>query len=331
MWTEIEIRMAGVLPEHRPSVARVAGTWNAHAPQFDTVTRYRGAFEVSAAMESTMANDPDKLSMTARSSGNFEGVDAFAVALSARFPLVEIYTNEEWTGDEPSIDRALYRGGALVEVSGGSALVPVVESSGSRRVTHDQYAALCDVIDRAKNDDRSEDTDVYAGAALDALGLSTDADHSRQVAAALADYDAAEATYAAAVEDDATDIPSSVYHAHDDALASVAHTLAASLRPVPAATVGTLTAALNRFLSIIPNIDDGARALTCTEAEAIAGVFTAMGHADVAATFITSHAYGDDDGADMHRAEYLSLHNLPDDYDGEDDEDEGLTGRTLHV
>lgn len=39
-------------------------------------------------------------------------------------------------------------------------------------ITSDQYSALCDVIDHAKMDDKSEDTDAYAMSALAALGLA---------------------------------------------------------------------------------------------------------------------------------------------------------------
>jgi len=42
-----------------------------------------------------------------------------------------------------------------------------------RIVTDEQYDSLCDVIDRAKNDDRSLDTDEYAAEALRALDLGT--------------------------------------------------------------------------------------------------------------------------------------------------------------
>ena len=35
-----------------------------------------------------------------------------------------------------------------------------------------QYVALCSVIDHVKRDERTEDTDVYASAALAALGLT---------------------------------------------------------------------------------------------------------------------------------------------------------------
>lgn len=38
-------------------------------------------------------------------------------------------------------------------------------------ITPEQYDALCTVVDRAKNDDRSEDTDTYADAILAELGL----------------------------------------------------------------------------------------------------------------------------------------------------------------
>lgn len=39
-------------------------------------------------------------------------------------------------------------------------------------VTMSQYEAICAVIDRAKNDDESLDTDEYAGAILEALGAT---------------------------------------------------------------------------------------------------------------------------------------------------------------
>ena len=42
---------------------------------------------------------------------------------------------------------------------------------GVRVVTREQYAAVCDVVDAAKMDDYSEDTDVYAGRIMDALGM----------------------------------------------------------------------------------------------------------------------------------------------------------------
>lgn len=38
--------------------------------------------------------------------------------------------------------------------------------------TMEQYGNVCNVIDRAKNDDRSEDTDYYASAVLDVLGVA---------------------------------------------------------------------------------------------------------------------------------------------------------------
>ena len=42
----------------------------------------------------------------------------------------------------------------------------------ARTVSQTEYSNLCDVIDRAKNDDRSDDTDAYASGVLAALGLS---------------------------------------------------------------------------------------------------------------------------------------------------------------
>ncbi|WP_137878676.1 hypothetical protein [Microbacterium sp. 4NA327F11] len=42
---------------------------------------------------------------------------------------------------------------------------------GVRVATRDEYTAVCDVIDAVKTDDRSEDTDLYAGRILDALGV----------------------------------------------------------------------------------------------------------------------------------------------------------------
>lgn len=41
-------------------------------------------------------------------------------------------------------------------------------------INDEQYNAICEVIDRAKMDDRSEDTDVYASGILEALGMTTD-------------------------------------------------------------------------------------------------------------------------------------------------------------
>lgn len=41
----------------------------------------------------------------------------------------------------------------------------------AREVSPESYARVCDVVDRVKLDERSSDTDVYAGAILAALGL----------------------------------------------------------------------------------------------------------------------------------------------------------------
>lgn len=40
------------------------------------------------------------------------------------------------------------------------------------RITWEQYDALCSIIDAAKTDDESRDTDDYATEALQALGLT---------------------------------------------------------------------------------------------------------------------------------------------------------------
>jgi hypothetical protein len=46
---------------------------------------------------------------------------------------------------------------------------------------------------------------------------------------------------------------------------------------------------------------------TCTEAEALAELFTVIGLAEVAERFMEGHAYSDDDEDDMHHSEYLEL------------------------
>lgn len=78
----------------------------------------------------------------------------------------------------------------------------------------------------------------------------------------------------------------------------------------PAVLAG-LAEALATFAAVVPGIAEGAEHLTCSEAEAIAGVLAAIGSADDSAAFIRGHAYGDDDEDDMHRALYLELHKLP--------------------
>jgi hypothetical protein len=42
----------------------------------------------------------------------------------------------------------------------------------AREASWDQYAAVCTVIDQAKNDDRSRDTDEYASEILAALAVA---------------------------------------------------------------------------------------------------------------------------------------------------------------
>lgn len=49
-------------------------------------------------------------------------------------------------------------------------------------ITREEYGKLCDVIDRVKTDERSLDTDQYAGAIMEALGLSFYDDEPRQPA-----------------------------------------------------------------------------------------------------------------------------------------------------
>lgn len=78
-----------------------------------------------------------------------------------------------------------------------------------------------------------------------------------------------------------------------------------------------LADALATFAHVVPGIAESASALTCTEAEAIADVLHALGHDELAAGFIAYHAYGDDDPDDQHRAQYLTMHDLPADYDDE--------------
>ena len=83
---------------------------------------------------------------------------------------------------------------------------------------------------------------------------------------------------------------------------------------ISATTLATLTAlgdALTTFAAVVPGIREGAEHLTCTEAEAIAGVLAASGHQDAADDFIWGHAYGDDDEDDLHRDLYLKAHRLP--------------------
>lgn len=52
---------------------------------------------------------------------------------------------------------------------------------------------------------------------------------------------------------------------------------------------------------------DVGKSMTCGEAEAIANVLRAFGYADEAETFITGHAYGDEDETDSHHEMYLAL------------------------
>jgi hypothetical protein len=42
----------------------------------------------------------------------------------------------------------------------------------AREASWDQYAAVCTVVDQAKNDDRSRDTDEYASEILAALAVT---------------------------------------------------------------------------------------------------------------------------------------------------------------
>ena len=42
----------------------------------------------------------------------------------------------------------------------------------AREASWDQYAAVCTIINQAKNDDRSRDTDEYAGEILAALAVT---------------------------------------------------------------------------------------------------------------------------------------------------------------
>lgn len=49
--------------------------------------------------------------------------------------------------------------------------------------------------------------------------------------------------------------------------------------------------------------------LTCTEAEAIAGIFSAAGRQDVHDFIINEHGLGDDDPEDEHRNIYEEAHN----------------------
>lgn len=43
-----------------------------------------------------------------------DGLDAAATAIAARYPDMVVTTSVEWTGEDPEIDHATYRGGVLV-------------------------------------------------------------------------------------------------------------------------------------------------------------------------------------------------------------------------
>jgi len=87
------------------------------------------------------------------------------------------------------------------------------------------------------------------------------------------------------------------------------------IAPEDATPAAELAAAIVRMGERMRSVDDGARALNCSEAESIANVLRLAGRTDDADAFIECHAWGDDDSEDVHRARYLELHKLPADHD----------------
>lgn len=93
-----------------------------------------------------------------------------------------------------------------------------------------------------------------------------------------------------------------------------------NLNERPRITPPALALALDHLVTVARGMDElgPMQHLTCTEAEALAGVLSAAGHPDLAASLIDAHALGDDGPGDLHQRRRLVLMGLPADPD--DDE-----------
>ena len=68
-----------------------------------------------------------------------------------------------------------------------------------------------------------------------------------------------------------------------------------------------LVEAVQRWLDIAVEINEGLEHFTCREAEALAELFRSVGRLGDARHVINCHAWGDDDGNDEHHALYRCL------------------------
>jgi len=155
MSTSVNVNYQDVALEDRPSQARMIAMWALHVD---------GDYPVDEAEDGGVTEGEAFIEFY--DTYQISGLDEGAVALSARFPLITITTTEAWRGDEPSTDIYQYRAGELV-----ASTVSVLQPT-QREVTSEQYDALCAVIDRVKLDEATQDTDVYAAAAVEAIGMT---------------------------------------------------------------------------------------------------------------------------------------------------------------
>jgi hypothetical protein len=97
------------------------------------------------------------------------------------FDIIGTARRAEWAREYRHAARVLSR---LVDVSAWDDVVKVrgayLDQLGRVVIDSDQYAAVCDAIDRVKTDDRSLDTDEYAGMVLDAIGAVLASDLTRE-------------------------------------------------------------------------------------------------------------------------------------------------------
>lgn len=124
MFTQVEVRMEGVPAEDRPSLARVVAVWNEHTGGDHNLVLEDGEFRIEYAEYASLSWADDEGSLDYSTKWEVEGVRAAARDLTKRFPEIEVYVSLEWTGEEPSVDRMVYKAGKITEAT-SPELVPV--------------------------------------------------------------------------------------------------------------------------------------------------------------------------------------------------------------
>lgn len=117
-----------------------------------------------------------------------DGLADFAAGRSAEsewelrlFDLAPFAREGEWGREVRHASRVI---GRLVDVIEADSVTRVngayLDQLGRVVIDSDQYAAVCEAIDRVKTDARSLDTDEYAGMVLDAIGAVLASDLARE-------------------------------------------------------------------------------------------------------------------------------------------------------